>query len=133
MHSFNKDNLSRIGSLASVFINIAIIIVVNIYYTRVPFLSSDFYTWIPIFNTMVGISIIGYFILFLVNTEKFKIFLEFITASFGVWGFYNLYKIFPFDFDNTNYSTLAHIIIIFIIIGCLISILVNFIKLLTNK
>ncbi len=133
MSNYKKNSLSRFRSFIIVIIYIAILIAVNIYYTHISFLTSDFYAWIPIFNTMVSASIIGYFILFLINNKILNIFLELITALFGVWGFYNLYKIFPFITNNDDYSLLTHAIIIFIIIGCIISSVINFIKLIINR
>lgn len=128
-----KNNLSRFNSFISIIVNIFILIMINIYYYQVFFLSSDFYKWLPIFNIMIGVSIIGYFSLFIINTEKFRLFIELTTALFGVWGFYNLYKIFPFNFTNLSYYNFTRLIIIFVIIGCFIGFLVNFIKLLLNK
>jgi hypothetical protein len=108
-------------------------------WTRFPFLTSDYYAWLPILVTTLVLSIAGHILLIIYDRYWLRQIVLIILNVLAVVTAVNLVSIFPFDFYvipsitvADTVSVVVRIVLIVMAVGIGISTLVRFIKLITN-
>jgi len=108
-------------------------------WTRYPFLTSDYYTWLPILVTTLVLSIAGHILLIIYDRYWLRQIVLIILNVLAIVTVVNLVSIFPFDFYVIPSITVAdvvslivRIVLIVMAVGIGIGSLVTFIKLITN-
>jgi uncharacterized membrane protein len=103
------------------------------------FFTSDINLWLPILNTTLAISIIGYIFLIIINNNIIRESIHVIINGFGLASVITLLIVFPFTFDMIPNSAVVdgvtvgvRIFLILLAIGFGISLLVRVIKLLVS-
>ncbi len=101
----------------------------------IPFITSGFYIWLPVFNAAVIVAIIGNIILIINDSFYFDNIVNIVMHIFGIASVATLLALFPFDFSmlpNANLNQVIfpalRIVLIFIIVGLSIGVLVRFIR-----
>ena len=107
--------------------------------TRLPILTSDYSTWLPILVTALVITIAANIVLIIYDRYWFREIIQVILTMIGVVVVANLVSIFPFDFGvipNATAIDIAPVVVtIFLIIvavGLGVGALVRFIKLIVS-
>jgi len=107
--------------------------------TRLPILTGDYFTWLPILVTALVISIAAHILLIVYDRYWLKEIVEITLTAIGVAVVANLVAIFPLDFSVIPNPTVADIMPVAVTIGLVvlavglgISALVRFIKLIVN-
>lgn len=130
----NDPNKGRIiESVFAIIFNIIFIILLNKYYTVIPFLTSGFTAVLWMFNLLISLTILAHLILLAVGTNLLRNLINLALNIYGLVVFYTLYIIYPFDFSQTSYSYISvyfKFFLIIILFGMGIAVLVNFISLL---
>ena len=103
------------------------------------FFASDINQWLPIFNTALAISIIGYVVLIVASNNIIRESIHIIINGFGLASVITLLVVFPFDFDvipnvtAAGWTTLGvRVFLAFLAVCFGIALLVRIIKLLIN-
>ena len=108
-------------------------------WTRYPFFTEDINLWLPILTATLIITIIGHFILIILDSYILRELIHIVINAFSLWTVVTLLSVFPFDFSVIPSTTAAEatylgvrIFLIFISVGVGIAILVRVIKLIVN-
>jgi len=108
-------------------------------WTRYPFLTNDYYAWLPILVTTLVLSIAGHILLIIYDRYWLRQIILIILNVLAVVTVVNLVSIFPFDFYvipsitvADTVSVVVRIVLIVMAVGIGIGSLVMFIKLITN-
>ena len=108
-------------------------------WTRYPFLTNDYYAWLPILVTTLVLSIAGHILLIIYDRYWLRQIVLIILNVLAIVTVVNLVSIFPFNFyviPNITVadvvSVIVRIVLIVMAVGIGIGTLVTFIKLMTN-
>lgn len=103
------------------------------------FFTSDISLWLPILNATLGIAIIGYIILIIVNNNIIRAAIHVIMNGVSLASVITLLVVYPFTFDMIPNSTVAdgvtvglRIFLVFLAVCFGIAVVVRIIKLLVN-
>ena len=151
---FTRTRSGRVaGYSVAIFWNVALLIFFSFFHryiawyhvgpdgsvTRVPILTGDYFTWLPLLVMALVISIAAYILLIIYDRYWLREIIQIALTVIGVVVVGNLISIYPFDFSAIPSATLADImpvvvtiILIIIAVGLGIGALVRFIKLLVN-
>ncbi|MBE0431733.1 MAG: DUF4870 domain-containing protein [Dehalococcoidia bacterium] len=107
--------------------------------TRLPLLTAEYFTFLPILVTAFVITIVAYIILILYDPYWLRETVQIALAAIGVAVIVSLLSIFPFDFSVIPNATVASfmpglvtVIFVLIAVGLGIAALVRFIKLMVT-
>jgi len=107
--------------------------------TRLPLLTADYFTFLPILVTALVITVVAYIVLIIYDRYWLRETIQIALAAIGVAVIANLLAIFPFDFSVIPYATVADlmpavvtIIFVLIAVGLGVGALVRFIKLMVT-
>lgn len=105
-------------------------------WTRYPFITDAFQSWLPIVTVALAISIVGNIILIINDRRMARDIVNIVMNLFGIAAVVSLLVIFPFDFTvfpNNDLSNILNptvtVVLVLITIGLAIGTLVRFIKL----
>lgn len=118
------------GILGIIFTLIGIV-VVNVFWDEIGFITSDFEEVLPFMNASFGASIFTHLVLIFVRTGLAKSLVNVVDAAFALVVLYKLYDVFPFDFDggldflNDYGKPLLILISVAVIIGLVASFLTS--------
>lgn len=79
-------------------------------WVRSTLITSSYYTWLPILNTTLIISIVGHIILLIFDNYILRQLILILINLFGIATVLMLLSIFPFDFTVIPFTTLANIL-----------------------
>jgi hypothetical protein len=125
--------LRWLGYLIAILVNVVVLVVVNRFpgWQVLPFLTPDFTRVLWLFNLSVLATIVVNTLFIIYDPEWFislcHMGLNAVALAFAI----RLWQVFPFDFSRYSgfdWALLAHVVIIFTIVGTSIAILVEFIK-----
>ncbi|MBN1161171.1 MAG: DUF4870 domain-containing protein [Dehalococcoidales bacterium] len=103
------------------------------------FFTADIGLWLPILNTTLAVSIVGYIFLIFINNNIIRESIHVIMNGFGLASVITLLVVFPFTFDmipnsaavsGTTMGVRIFLVVLAVFFG--IALLVKFIKLLVN-
>jgi uncharacterized membrane protein len=107
--------------------------------TRLPLLTNDYFTFLPILITALVVTIIAYIVLIIYDRYWLRETIQIALAAIGVAVIANLLAIFPFDFSVIPNLTVADImpaavtiVLVLIAVGLGVGALVRFIKLMVT-
>jgi uncharacterized membrane protein len=151
---FRRTRAGRIaGYSAAIFWNVVLLIFFSFFHqyiawyhtepdgsiTRLPMLTGQYFSWLPILVTALVISIAANIILIIYDKFWFREIIQIILAVIGVVVVANLVSIFPFDFSVIPNATAAYtapigvtIFLIILAVGLGVGALVRFIKLIIS-
>jgi len=130
----NKDpNQGRVAeSIFAIIANIIFIVLLNKYYSYIPFLTSGFIAILWMFNLLISLTILAHLILLVIGTNFLRNLINLTLNVYGFVVFYTLYIIYPFDFSHTSYNYINmyfRFFLIIVLFGMGIAVIVNFITL----
>jgi uncharacterized membrane protein len=151
---FTRTKAGRIaGYSASIFWNVVLLIFFSFFHqyiawyhvesdgsvTRLPMLTSDYFSWLPILVTALVISVAANILLIIYDRYWPREIIQIILTVIGVVVVANLVSIFPFDFSVIPNATavdivpvVVTIVLIIIAVGLGVGALVRFIKLIVS-
>ena len=108
-------------------------------WTRYPFFTEDVNLWLPVLTATLIITIIGHFILIILDRYILREMIHIVINAFSLWTVLTLLTVFPFDFSVIPSTSAAEatysgvrIFLIFISVVVGIALLVRVIKLIVN-
>jgi uncharacterized membrane protein len=132
---FKKTRAARVaGYSAAIFFNVALLIFFSFFYryiawyyteadggvTRLPLLTSDYFTWLPVLVTALAISIAAHIVLIAYDRYWLREITHITLAAIGVVVVAKLVAIFPFDFSVIPNPATADIMPVAVTIGLVI-------------
>jgi magnesium-transporting ATPase (P-type) len=151
---FTRTSTGRtIGYSAAIFWNVALFIFLSFFYkyiawyhieadgsvTRLPMLTSDYLSWLPILITALILSIAANILFIIYDKYWLRETIQIILNIIGIAVVIALVSIFPFDFSVIPNSTavdivpiLVKFVLILAAVGLGIGVLIRFIKLISN-
>jgi uncharacterized membrane protein len=151
---FKRTRPGRVaGYSAAIFFDIVLLIFFSFFHryiawyhtepdggiTRLPLLTSDYFTWLPILVTALAISIAAHIVLVTYDRYWLREAIQIILGAIGAGVVAKLIAIFPFDFTVITNPTAADIVpvavtivLIIIAVGLGVEALVRLIKLLVD-
>jgi len=151
---FTRTRAGRIaGYSAAIFFNVVFLVFFSFFHryiawyhtepgggvTRLPLLTSDYFTWLPVLVTALAISIAAYTVLIAYDRHWLRETIHIILAAIGAAVVAKLIAIFPFNFSVIPNPTAADImpvavtiVLVVIAVGLGIGALVRLIKLLVG-
>ncbi len=79
-------------------------------WVRSTLITSSYYTWLPILNTTLIVSIVGHIILLIFDNYILRQLILILINLFGIATVLMLLSIFPFDFTVIPFTTLANVL-----------------------
>ena len=140
------------GYSFAIFWNVAILIFLTFFYkyvawystepdgsvTRLPFLTSDYLTWLPIFITVTSLTIAAYIVLIIYDKYWFREAVQIFINMIGIVSIASLVSIYPFDFSVIPNATAVDVlpivvraVLIFIAVVMGVAVLVRAAKLMS--
>jgi uncharacterized membrane protein len=151
---FTRTRAGRVaGYSAAIFFNVVLLIFFSFFHryiawyhaepdggiTRLPLLTLDYFTWLPVLVTALVISIAAHIVLVIYDRYWLREVIQVILAAIGAAVVANLVTIFPFDFSVIPNPAAADImpvavtiVLVIIAVGLGIGALVRLIKLLVG-
>jgi uncharacterized membrane protein len=151
---FTRTRAGRVaGYGAAIFFDVVLIIFFSFFHryiawyhaepgggiTRLPLLTSDYFTWLPVLVTALAISIAAHIVLIVYDRYWLRETTHIILSAIGAAVVAKLIAIFPFDFSVIPNPTAADIVpvavrigLVFLAVGLGIGALVRLIKLLVG-
>lgn len=105
-----------IGAIVSAIVIYIVMLLVNKYYSYIPFVTDKFEQILPLYNLSLTVSIFLTAARAIFRSEEFKNISEIINNIFFCVIAYNLWIIYPFDTSSLPLSSLLDILIKFFII-----------------
>lgn len=130
----NRKKEERIEYIfAIIFALIFLYIFNNLLNWNVYFVTTALNEVLWIINLSIVVSIIGYALLLLYNPVRFRHLIKLIINIINFIAVYYVYKVFPFDFNNSFYNWGLNILLILIMVATAIAIIVEFYLLVTGR
>jgi hypothetical protein len=123
----------RVGYVIAIIINLAFLYLINVMpgWTAIDVLTAEFTTVLWIINLSLLLSVAANVAYIAYDSTWFKASCEFTLAAISLIIAIRMYQVFPFDFATFafNWTVLARLIIVAVMIGSLIAMVVNAVRL----
>jgi uncharacterized membrane protein len=132
---FTRTRAGRVaGYSAAIFFNVVLLVFFSFFHryvawyhtepgggiTRLPLLTTDYFTWLPILVTAIAISIAAHIMLIVYDRYWLREITQIILAAIGAGVVAKLIAIFPFDFTVIPNPTAADIMPVAVTIGLVV-------------
>lgn len=123
----------RVGYVIAIIINLALLYLINVMpgWTAIDVLTAEFTTVLWIINLSLLLSVAANIAYIAYDSTWFKASCEFTLAAISLIIAIRMYQVFPFDFATFafNWTVLARLIIVAVMIGSMIAMVVNAVRL----
>lgn len=130
----NKKKEERIEYVVAIIFSLIFLYIFNnLLNWNVYFVTAAFNQVLWIINLSITATIIGNALLLLYNPVRFRHLIKLIINIISIIAVYYVYRVFPFEFNNSFYNWGLNIILILIMIATTIAIIVELYLLVTGR
>lgn len=123
--------------IAGVFFTIVFLILVNVFYDNIKFITSDFKDILPLYNVSLIVGIFVQASRIFIRNKTYKAFSEVISLVFFTVIAYRLWIVYPFDTsvigDKDLWDIIFKILIVIPPVLYMVGVVVNILKALANR